>query len=244
MKLKYAIVAPQFRMTSAGVRVLYKLNDHLNSLEQKSRIITLESGLKPTEDEIVIYPDCYAGNIFEATKVVRFLLMHAGFFGQDRDFPENEMMYYYLPDYVLNNRNPENILTVPVLEEERFPARFSKDRSGTAYLALKYQDHFGLPVDVPEDAIRITRDTDIQELLGRVKKLITYDNSLINLEATLAGVEVEYRFNEKFPHQVSPFPGFDWSTPAVSYREWRLRYYTLQLPKFIQRTHDRFGNYF
>lgn len=231
--MKYAILSPPYRHTSAGIKALEVLNAHLIAWDQTSRIITDGRDQKPPkEDEIVIYPDIYSGNKFNHPHVVRLLLNYAGYFGHDKDFPESEYLYYYAPEYVLNGRNPDNILTIPIVNESRFP-HWSERKAGSCYLALKYHDQFELPLpELPKGCIRITNDTDLADLFGWVKKLITFDNSSINLEAELAGVEVEYRFNEKFTEKV---------LDGLSFQRLKEMYFKEQLPQFIERTQKRFG---
>lgn len=199
----------------------------------------------PLEDEIVIYPDCYPGNMFKSKKVVRFLLNYAGYFGQDKDFPKEEMMYYYSPELCLNGRDPENILSIPTINEEKFRYRpdFFKKRMGSCYLAIKYEDFFGYKVDkktLPPDCIGLTKNDNLEYMFQAFSRLITFDNSAINLEAAFAGVDVEFRFNQKFqtPFQFGSY--FKWSDVHTSYDLLKRNYFTCQLPDFVNKTMERF----
>lgn len=239
----YVIVAPQYTHASAGIRAMYKLNEDLNKFGYTSRVLLFPKELKNNveSNEIVIYPDSLVGNPLKSNKVVRLLFMFAGYFGEDKDFPKDEYMYYYSPEFILNNRNPENILTIPIIDESRFPYKSVNERSGTCYLSTKYEDYFKLKIDkstLPNDCTKITIDTNLSDLFSRVQTLITYDDSSINIEALLAGIKVEFRFNEKFP-KLQTLGGFDYSNVVESYKQLR-RNYLVQLQQFVQRTQERF----
>ncbi len=238
--MKYAIVAPERNSTSAGIEALHLLNEHLCALGEESRMVVLGKNY-PQKDEVVIYPDCVIGNPYRAQKVVRYLLMYAGYFGQDKTFPESEYLYYYMPDFIIPGVNEGNILTIPPIYDDRFPYS-DKPRYGTCYLAIKYQDYFRLPpFDLPPDCIRITKLHDLPALFSVIKKMITFDNSAINIEAAMAGVEVEYRFNEKFTGRFVIGDYFDWNDVRGSYQRMKEVYHGVHLPQFISRTKERFG---
>jgi len=233
-------MAPPKASTSAGVTALYLLGDHLSA-----RMVVQGHLYSPTDNEIVIYPDCVPGNPLNAKNVVRLLFMWAGYFGPptDSDFPESEYMYYYIPDYVLNGRNPDNILTIPMLKEDRFPFKHPSKREGSCYLAIKYCDYFGnhVPADLPPDCTRITKSLDISELFSHKKTLITFDNSAINLEAALAGMNVEYRYNETFKDRYQWGRYWTYHDVILSYAKQKELYQTKWLPEFIERTQEHFG---
>lgn len=237
---RYVIVAPEYVSTSAGIGALYRLHENLKVAGQKSRIVVPLGGETASNDEIVVYPDCYSGNPLNAKNVVRYLLMYAGYFGQDSDFPESEYMYYYSPDFVLNGRNPGNILSLPIVDEKKFKYQ-PEGRSGSCYLAVKYKNYFGYqPTNLPPGCVEITNHMDLVKLFKTVKTLITFDNSAINLEAAFCGIDIEYRFNEKFEKPIGFGPGFDLNDPYRSYKEIMERYYDDQLPAFIKRTQEHF----
>lgn len=238
--MKYAIVAPDRNKTSAGIEALYILNQYLNERGEQSRIV-IPGKNYAKKDEVVIYPDCFSGNMFNAQKVVRYLLMYAGYFGQDKEFPESEYLYYYMPDFIIPGRNEGNILTIPPIYDDRFPYS-DAPRYGTCYLAIKYQDYFGnSPFDLPDGCIRITKGHNLPALFNVMKKMITFDNSAINIEAAMAGVEVEYRFNETFPSRFVIGDYFDWNDVRSSYDRMKQVYHDVHLPQFISRTKERFG---
>jgi hypothetical protein len=237
----YVIATPRAEPTSAGISALHQLHHDLKRAGCKSRLV-----LDPVEgdgqfarsDEIVIYPDCYNGNVLGADCVVRYILMYVGYFaGTDTDFPLTEMMYYYSRDFVHRGREPENILAVPMIREHRFPYRPPSERKGSCYLAIKYGR---IPDDLPAGAIAVTKEIDLEELFSKIHTLHTYDNSAINIEAGLAGIQVVPHFNEKTP-QLFDLDGYwDWDNIAGSYREMKRRYQLVQLPDFIRRTQARY----
>ncbi len=239
--MKYIICAPEWTHRSAGICALYKLSDDLIRLGKKSRMVTVSGYEPPFKKSIVVYPDTTNGNPLKSLNVVRYLLMHAGYFGNDTQFPDTELMYYHSKDFVLDSRSPHNILTIPITDESRFPYK-AAGRSGTCYIARKYRDVFGHTVtDLPQGCIEITDYTDLSALFSNVKTLITFDNTAINLEAALAGIDVEYRFNETFKERITPGDGFDWSNPIGSYKQLKEKYYDQQLPQFISNTQERFS---
>lgn len=249
MKKPYIIIAPKVAPTSAGIKALYLLNDHLKEAGFKSRILVLEAykqfsmlpEVADMNDSIVVYPDCYPGNPLGADNVVRYLLMYAGYFGlnTDTDFPESEYMYYYSPEFCIKDRNPDNVLSIPTVEERLF-INHNSFRPYSCYLAIKYHDYFGYEVkDVPEDCIRVTNTIYLPQLFKTCHTMYTYDNSSINLEAALAGVNVVYRYNEKFEERIGFGPYWDWNNISKSYGLLKENYKT-QLLQFIARTQLRF----
>jgi hypothetical protein len=240
--MNYVITAPPFVSTSAGVQAIYKLGRDLAERGFSTRMLpNIPCGGEVADDEIVIYHDTITGNPYKAKKVVRYLLMYAGYFGGDKDFPASEYMYYHSPDFVINDRDSENLLTIPMLKEERFPYRAPECREGVCHLVTKYQGFFRkIPTDIPLNSIRITTSTNLQCLFSWVKKLITYDESLINLEAAIAGIDVEHRFNEHYKKPIG-FPGIDFTNHVEGYKKLKERYYDIQLPQFIERTQKRFS---
>ncbi len=238
--MQYAIGAPYPDPNSAGVSALYKLSRDLKEMGQRSRIVNLTGYEKIRDNEILVLPDTIIGNPMRAPRVIRYALMYPGYFGHDRNFPASELMYYHSPDFILDGRSPDNILTIPVSDEARFPYK-TDGRSGTCYLARKYKNAFGYaPPDRQTDWIEITHATDLGRLFGSVKRLVTYDNSAINLEAAMCGVTVDFRFNEAFIKPISLGSDFDWSCARESYMRLKERYRSQQLPEFISRTQEHF----
>lgn len=238
--MRYVLTTPRLVSTSAGIRALYQLANDLRARGKEVRIIEdLRLGHKADPDEIVIYPDCYNGNVLGSRRVVRCIFMYVGYFkGTDKDFDPSEMLFYYSPDMVHNGRDAGNILTIPMIDEARFPYR--TDRAGDCYLAIKYKGHFGETPWGVEGAEEVTKETDLAELFGRVRRLITFDNSAINIEAALAGIEVEYRFNRYFESRFA-FEDWDWNNVRGSYARQKQRYYEHQLPEFIRKVEERYG---
>lgn len=239
--MDYVIGAPYPDPCSAGIAALYKLNTDLRNNGQRSRVVNMTGYEKLRGNELLILPDTIIGNPLKAKRVVRYLLMTAGFFGHDRNFPESELLYYHSRDFIINGRNENNILTVPASDDLRFP--YKKDgRSGSCYIARKYRNAFGYrPPDLPKDCFEIDHTTDLKLLFARVETLITYDNTAINLEAALAGIKIDWRFNPAFEKPISIGDDFDWSNARESYIRLKERYYTQQLPDFIKRTQEHFN---
>lgn len=252
--MNYVIIAPNLLTTSAGIVGLHKLNKDLNNIGQTSRIISVlgPHGVLNTnnilhtpilDNEIVIYPDCYSGNPFKAKNVIRYLMMFAGYFGEgtDKDFPDSEYMYYYSPEFLLNDRNAQNILSIPVVNEYKFKYN-TEGRSGFCCIARKFEHIFGGKVDnLPSDCVKIYNDTDVKKLFETKKTLITYDYTALHIEALLSGMEVECRFNKYFE---SPFifgDYWDWNNVITSYSIQKELYWREQLPLFVERTQKHFS---
>ncbi len=236
----YAIATPGMAPASAGISGIHQMNADLLAYGCDSRLIL--RGESVTDSEIVVYPDhTFDGNPSGANNVVRMLFMYAGYFGKWKDYPPEEYMYYYSPDFVFEGREPDNILTVPMINERRFPFIPQEDREGSCYLAVKFQDFFGKkPFDLPNGCIRITKQMDLPELFSRIKTLVSFDNSAINIEAMMAGIDVRYRFNEHFEKPFRLSETFDLNNVRESYRELKRIYYEEQLPSFIKRTQEHF----
>ena len=119
-KKKYVIVAPDFNHKSAGVRMLYFLNDSLNELGQLSIIVPFSVFDKgqpvepPDDNTIVIYPEVIPHNPLRARNVARYMLNKDGhltgykidrsyrqyFFTYDKFFePDVFVLYYPMIDH-------------------------------------------------------------------------------------------------------------------------------------------------
>jgi hypothetical protein len=239
---KYIIIAPEYDPKSAGVRVLYRLAADLARAGFSARCRFAVNDMLDDEkrNAIFIYPDTVSSNPYGARNVVRYLLMTAGFFGHDRDFPPSEYLYYYEKDFVLFGRDPDNILSVPLINPKRFEFKSPSRRQGSAYCAIKFQNKKGQKVfDIPDDCERITYDTDLVELFGRIETLYMFDRTAIELEAQLAGIRIVHRFNEFHTHPFKIGDDWDVTDPWKSYERVESAY-RKQLNDFIARTQARF----
>ena len=127
-----------------------------------------------------------------------------------------------------------------MIREERF--KYNPDgRSGSCYIARKYEEIFGQRVsNLPPDCVKITNGTDVEELFKTKKTLITYDYTSLFVEAKLCGMEVEYRFNPTFTGLFSFGDYWSWDDVRSSYEKQKEVYRTIQLPNFIKRTQEKF----
>ena len=107
----FLIVAPAFTHRSAGIRALYRLCHHLNRAGYPSAMLptrrkilltdlppwNVKFHLGPIGDAVVIQPEIVAGNPFNASKLVRWVLNDPGLLGGEKGFGKEEVVFVYDP---------------------------------------------------------------------------------------------------------------------------------------------------
>ena len=159
----YYVVAPDYRHSSAGIRVMHQLCHGLNEIGASAHITGCSTvnarlrtppltpavinghahaGLRP----IAVYPEVVHGNPLNCERVVRYILNTPGHLGGPAEFGQGEILYAYDP-YFLPAGMRAKVLTVPCTDDRIMHNRDNPDdarRSGTCFYAMKYR-HLATP---------------------------------------------------------------------------------------------------
>jgi hypothetical protein len=210
-KLKFLIYSPPYKNSSAGIRVLYKLNDMLNALGHQSSI---SNNLSATVDSetIAIYPEIVIGNPFNAKRVVRYLLNHPTKLGGNGKYGKDDILVTYDTRWLPYADN--QLLIIPVIEDFFTYICGHRCNQSCVYVGK------GVNTNAPctKDSIEITptfpsNREDLASMLKHTHTLYSYDdNSMILIEAGLAGCEV---FTIKNNEPVKYVPNFDTTKTAT-----------------------------
>jgi len=217
-KYPYIIMAPPYRNSSAGVRALYELRNHLESAGYEAKIF--QGGDAPA-NSIVVYPETVSSNPMKARTVVRYVLNYPGLLGGDSSYDSAELIFTFSPAYYPT----APLLTVPIIEP--FFRDYGLPRSGGCFWVGKGE---GIVDEIPETKglteITYTWPETRQELakfLNEKEILYSYDDcTALIYEARKCGCKVVVIPGE----QVVP-----------SYDE-LIKDFDIQLDHFIRITQD------
>lgn len=250
----YIILAPSWNEKSAGVKALYQLCHDLRAYGQDAYMArTYSSANNPkldnpftdkyTPDAIVISPELFEGNVLNARKMVRYALNTVGFMGGPSDFPRTDMLYYFSKTFVHNNRDPENLLTPPLVDLDLFKD-LNLPRFGACFVARKYKAHGGIVGNEAREWLELKDHDntlkDIAKIFQTKNYFVCYENTYMMFEAVMAGCHVAPILNEHFK-EVCKFEYVDFehetaAVAAIKYAKQTEHYYKNQLPEFIYRT--------
>jgi len=186
--LKFLIYSPPYKNSSAGIRVLYKLNDMLNALGHQSSI---SNNLSATVDSetIAIYPEIVIGNPFNAKRIVRYLLNHPTVLGGDGKYGKDDILITFDKKWAKYADN--QMLTISVVED--FFRYVCGHRCNQSCFYVGKGKNTNSPYT--KDSIEITKTfpdnrQDLADMLKRTHTLYSYDdNTMLFEEAQLAGCE-------------------------------------------------------
>jgi len=130
-KYPYFIMAPPYRNSSAGVRALYELRNHLESRGYEAKCF--QGGTAPS-NAIVIYPETVSGNPMKGSTVVRYILNYPGLLGGDRVYNHNDLTFAFSSAFYPNVPS----LTVPSIGD--FFHDEGRVRGGGCYWVCKGAD--------------------------------------------------------------------------------------------------------
>jgi GT2 family glycosyltransferase len=214
----YYIATPDYRYSSAGIRVLHYLCHALNESGEEAYVhceatnprlrtplLTDEirnQHAKTGRIPIAVYPEVVYGNPYKAPVVARYLLNAPGHLGGDYSYDQSELLFSYLPYYV-----PESMVAEPFY----FPATdiniFNNIdnpddhcRQGIYFYALKYLAKGGKLTEEANGAVNLAQlaqrerltPPQLAALLRRAELLYCYEPSQIIIEANLCGCPVAY----------------------------------------------------
>lgn len=212
----YYVIAPDYRHTSAGVRVMHMLCHALNEIGAEAYVAgcqTLNPSLRTPllNDSVVnyhahagrhpiaIYPEVVTGNPLGAKTVVRYILNRPGHIGGDTSYDPAELLYAYDPYFVPQGMKAR-ILTIPCTDDGIMRNRDNPDdkaRAGACFYALKYR-YFGhaLPDGFHAGHTDLSHPArspeQIAAILRKAERLYCYEPSAITLDAILCGCPVVY----------------------------------------------------
>ncbi|BBT39276.1 Glycosyl transferases group 1 [Pseudomonas guariconensis] len=132
----YYVVAPDYRRTSAGIRVMHMLCDALMRSGYEAyitagvvdpRLMTprltdeirerhQSQGVEP----IVIYPEVIDGNPLAGNVVVRYLLNHPGFFGAVSPFEDSDILFSYTRGLLQPGMPDDRVMYMPAVDTTIF----------------------------------------------------------------------------------------------------------------------------
>ncbi len=209
----YYVFAPDYRHTSAGVRVLHYLCHILNGLGLEAYITPGRSaadlrapsltkeivarhaslGLHP----IAVYPETAVGNPLNANVVVRYVLYYPGHYEYRLRFMPWELVFSFLDDYV-----PDGIahqkLFVPTSDTALFNSAGTDpgQRTLTAFYANRFLASGEPQVDLPAGTIEISPRVparslaELAAIFRKARILYSYEWSAVCVEAMLCGCPV------------------------------------------------------
>lgn len=212
----YYIVAPPYERTSAGIKALYLLCQHINIKGYNAYIVItdgeyakskyynippnfiapiLNSGVVEyhklnCQTPIIIYPEVIPGNPLGADCVVRYVMNFPGLLGGDASYNETEIIYAYsskLAEHVSCN----DILHIPTVDTSVFyPADIKFPRKGGCFYADKFKKvhHGKLPIFL-KDLVEITRGEKNSQTPYEIADLFRKSEVFYVLENTALAIE-------------------------------------------------------
>ena len=253
-KSPYIIVAPPFIRTSAGIKGMHLLAEHLHQRGEEVYIHawttvpqrkapTLTRGVlfnlnKKRIAPIVVYAETLWGNPLGAACVVRYAGNFLGKLGGPSSFSNSDLIVWHTDN--LKEGRPGIVLSIPVTDTNSFyPPTQKVDRDLTSFYAMKFKQAHGGKVEdhitLPEGCIEITRDQEgsqtpqeIGEIFRRSKVFYAFENTALSLESMVCGCPVQLVPSPHFeaPILVEPFglKGMAWGFGAG---EWERAVQTL-----------------
>ncbi len=171
----YYIYAPDYRRSSAGIRVMHMLCDALNRSGQEAyvtgKVLNPELMTPRLSDELVelhrsqglepvmVYPEIIDGNPLKGSTVVRYLLNQPGFIEGKGEYEADDILIAYTHALLQEGMTKENRLFLPAIDLRvfRLPENPGKRIAGKV---CYYRGRNGRAlIDqalLPEDAVEIT----------------------------------------------------------------------------------------
>lgn len=211
MKPIFYIVAPEYRNSSCGVRVMHRLAHLINELDYKAYLLTdvINPEWKATfspfyneDNAIIIYPEVIHDNPYNAKHVSRYVLNVPGLLGGKETYANDEYVFYFgdklksgAQKASLRTLNDSDNLIINTVEDFfNDDAEFVKEHSAYYYgKGSFYKPTLPQLTDLTWNITPTFPDKreDLASLLKSCKYLFNYDNfSMLNEEALLCGCEV------------------------------------------------------
>ncbi|MDD1974996.1 glycosyltransferase [Pseudomonas tussilaginis] len=207
----YYLHAPDYRRSSAGIRVMHMLCDALNRSGQEAyvtaKVLNPELMTPRLTDEVVaqhqsqglepimVYPEITDGNPLQGNTVVRYLLNQPGFIRGKGVYEEDDVLFSYTKPLLQPGMEDDRVLYLPGPDLRVFcpPSDPAKRIPGKV---CYYQGRAGqAPVDkslLPPDAIEITSRwpqtwEDLADLFQQCEYFYCTEASALAGEAALCG---------------------------------------------------------
>lgn len=232
----YYIYAPNYRRSSAGIRVLHMLCDALNRSGHEAYVaarvlnpnlitpylsgevmaLHRSQGLEP----IVVYPEIVDGNPLGAGVVVRYLLNQPGHLGGSGIYDEDDLLFAYSRGLLQPGMPEDNVLHLPPIDLSIFcpPVSPAKRIPGKVcyYQGRAAQAKID-PELLPPDATEITTEfpdswEGLADLFQQCEYFYLAERSGLAAEAALCGC-ISIVLPGKFaPGQLSEFENKNYGT--------------------------------
>lgn len=207
----YYILAPEYRRSSAGIRVMHLLCHLLNRcgqdaymfptttnplwhtplLTQELRQQHLQAGREP----IVVYPEVVRGNPCKGRSVVRYLLNVPGLLGGDEAFAASDMVFAYGQSLLPQGVGDDHILFMPPIDTSIFHNQsnpYDQQRKGWLIYPGRHSEALKQHPDLAAKCTVITNQwpatpEEMAELFRRSERVYCFSSTSIALEAILCG---------------------------------------------------------
>ena len=181
--MRFIILAPTYRGSSAGVRFLYDLQKKLILAGEDAQMMDVNRPYITEKDDIVCYPEIIPDNPLRAKKVVRFILAPPP---ASRRWKDSNLKVAYHPEY-----SKEHDMLMHFETTEPFFTDMGYERTMDAFYIGK-----GAFTNYPEldNAREITHQwpkfrKTMAHLLNKCKTLYLFDTmTILREEAVLCGV--------------------------------------------------------
>jgi glycosyltransferase involved in cell wall biosynthesis len=207
----YYIYAPDYRRTSAGVRVMHMLCDALMRSGHEAyvtgNVLNPELMTPHLTDEVVklhraqglepvtVYPEIVDGNPLNARVVARYLLNRPGFIEGSGKFGEEDILYAYSRDLLMPGIPDDRVMMLPPFDLTVFcfPDSPEKRMSGkVCYYRGRHGDLYIDPSLLPPDAVEITAQwpaswEEMADLFQQCETFYCCGSSALGAEAALCG---------------------------------------------------------
>ena len=188
----YAIITPEYQITSGGIRVMYALQSWL---ETRGQIAFVNQ--YPSSDFIAVYPEIARGNPVNAKHVVRYILNTPGLMTTNgkpgpTEFPPEDKIYVFSQLYNTMGVDDGHILFLPVLNTHLFRDQGKKRKHNCKLIGKGKDLHF----KETEGLYTLTRDFAndqgaLADYLNECEVMYSYDNNSAMFEvARLCGCRV------------------------------------------------------
>jgi len=207
----YYLLAPDYRRTSAGIRVMHQLCDALRQMGHDAWILTnlthpglntprltdevaryhQTQGLNP----IAIYPEIVGANPLNAGVVVRYILNVPGLLGERPRYEASDLFYAHTPELLPSIGFPAQVLNMPPINSSVFHNQDNLNdarRQGHCIYFGRFTKGRERYAHLLPDSVEITSTFPdsheaLADLFRRTKRLYCFENTAISMEARLCG---------------------------------------------------------
>ncbi|MCP4383171.1 MAG: hypothetical protein GY798_17425 [Hyphomicrobiales bacterium] len=163
--------------------------------------------------DIVVYPEIYKGNHYEARRVVRYLLNKPGYlvdFGME-GYGADEYLVHFAEPFKPDGYE-SRLLTLPLVDRTVFrPRKKPKKRKGTVVYSVRYKLDPAVLPEWAQDCVVVSRANmrrpdELARLYRRSRAFITGERTAASAEALHCGCPVLIVPHDGFEYQ--PIVGF------------------------------------